>query len=165
MALENIQSIISDVKGRFGRLSDSSRKNFLIRVGMISGLVLSYGTGIIYALRFLVPKKTEARFRKLYVTSMDNLPKDHTLVFKDLKGREIVLVNTGAGIRAISTTCTHLGCKVHWEPEGKRFFCPCHLGVFDINGNVKSGPPPRPLDNFKVESDKNNNLFVYVNEI
>ncbi len=42
--------------------------------------------------------------------------------------------------------CTHLGCAYHWDPAADRFFCPCHGGVFSINGCVKAGPPPRPLD-------------------
>ncbi len=29
------------------------------------------------------------------------------------------------------------------SPRTAKFFCPCHNGVFDKNGNVVSGPPPR----------------------
>ncbi len=42
--------------------------------------------------------------------------------------------------------CTHLGCAYRWEEDKHRFLCPCHDGVFDIDGKVVSGPPPRPLD-------------------
>lgn len=49
------------------------------------------------------------------------------------------------GVRAMSATCTHLGCRVRWDDAGKRFKCPCHGGEYDIAGRVKSGPPPRPL--------------------
>lgn len=46
--------------------------------------------------------------------------------------------------------CTHLGCPYSWvEANGKtegRFDCPCHGGVFAIDGTVVAGPPPRPLD-------------------
>jgi len=42
--------------------------------------------------------------------------------------------------------CTHLGCAYNWYAADKLFRCPCHGGVFDIQGNVVSGPPPRPLD-------------------
>ncbi|MBI2958101.1 MAG: ubiquinol-cytochrome c reductase iron-sulfur subunit [Chloroflexi bacterium] len=42
--------------------------------------------------------------------------------------------------------CTHLGCGYSWHAESQRFLCPCHAGVFDIEGAVVSGPPPRPLD-------------------
>ena len=45
--------------------------------------------------------------------------------------------------------CTHLGCPFHWEAADKRFFCPCHNGVFGADGRVLSGPPPRPLDYYE----------------
>lgn len=46
---------------------------------------------------------------------------------------------------ALSAVCTHLGCNVRWRPEDSRFACPCHAGFYDPNGDVISGPPPRPL--------------------
>lgn len=49
-------------------------------------------------------------------------------------------------IRALSATCTHLGCQVQWVPKEKKFRCPCHGGVYGPDGAVLSGPPPRPLD-------------------
>ena len=42
---------------------------------------------------------------------------------------------------ALSSTCPHLGCQVHWQPGEKRFFCPCHNGTFDPEGRALSGPP------------------------
>lgn len=50
--------------------------------------------------------------------------------------------------------CTHVGCPVNWNPEAQRFFSPCHGGVFDRDGRVLAGPPPRPLDRheWKVEN-------------
>jgi Rieske Fe-S protein len=49
-------------------------------------------------------------------------------------------------IRALSATCTHLGCQVQWDVKGKKFRCPCHGGVYAADGSVLEGPPPRPLD-------------------
>ena len=49
-------------------------------------------------------------------------------------------------VHALSATCTHLGCQVRWDAESTKFRCPCHGGVFDTQGNVVSGPPPRALD-------------------
>ena len=44
-------------------------------------------------------------------------------------------------VAALSSTCPHLGCQVHWEGHNNRFFCPCHNGVFDPNGIATGGPP------------------------
>lgn len=52
------------------------------------------------------------------------------------------------------THCTHVGCPISWNAGAQRFFSPCHGGVFDADGRVLAGPPPRPLDRheWKVEN-------------
>ena len=62
-----------------------------------------------------------------------------------------VLTTNGQEFIAMSNVCTHLGCRVRWIPVQDGFFCPCHNGVFSKDGNVISGPPPRPLDRFEVK--------------
>ncbi|MBI2859762.1 MAG: ubiquinol-cytochrome c reductase iron-sulfur subunit [Chloroflexi bacterium] len=57
-----------------------------------------------------------------------------------------VLNRGGGNVTVYSPYCTHLGCPYSWNAGESRFFCPCHGGVFDIEGNVIAGPPPRPLD-------------------
>ncbi len=56
-------------------------------------------------------------------------------------------------VRAISATCTHLGCQVRWTADEKTFRCPCHGGVFDASGQVLEGPPPRPLTTIDARID------------
>jgi Rieske Fe-S protein len=56
-------------------------------------------------------------------------------------------------VHALSATCTHLGCRVGWDAKAARFRCPCHGGVFDAQGNVVEGPPPRPLDRVEARLD------------
>jgi cytochrome b6-f complex iron-sulfur subunit len=51
---------------------------------------------------------------------------------------------------ALSSICTHAGCNVNYNSSGKDFVCPCHGGVYDINGKVVSGPPPAPLAQYQV---------------
>ncbi|HXH59839.1 MAG TPA: ubiquinol-cytochrome c reductase iron-sulfur subunit [Fimbriimonadaceae bacterium] len=68
----------------------------------------------------------------------------------------IFLGRRNGAVVAFNPSCTHLGCRVKYQDEKKRFFCPCHGGVFDVNGKVVAGPPPRPLDRFetKVENGR-----------
>ena len=71
--------------------------------------------------------------------------------------RVVLLVKTGEGeVTALDPTCTHLGCRVSWSPESKELRCPCHGGVFDHLGVVKSGPPPGPLPRLatKIDGDR-----------
>ena len=60
--------------------------------------------------------------------------------------RTVFLVRTGASdVRALDSTCTHLGCRVSWDMDAKVLRCPCHGGIYDMTGAVKAGPPPAPL--------------------
>ncbi len=57
-------------------------------------------------------------------------------VVKDSSGQLIVL----------SAVCTHLGCTVPWAEDQNKFICPCHKGMFSLEGKLLGGPPPRNMD-------------------
>lgn len=63
-------------------------------------------------------------------------------------------------VRAMSATCSHLGCQVRWDPKGKHFRCPCHGGVYDATGKVLEGPPPRPLDSLEARVDSSDDVVL-----
>ena len=65
-----------------------------------------------------------------------------------------VLTENGRDYVAISNICTHLACRVRWIADREQFFCPCHNGVFDKEGKVGSGPPPRPLDRYETRIEE-----------
>jgi Rieske Fe-S protein len=69
--------------------------------------------------------------------------------------RQVVfLVKTSAlEVTALSSTCTHLGCRVSWNADDQTLRCPCHGGVFDRTGAVKAGPPPAPLEKLPTRLD------------
>jgi menaquinol-cytochrome c reductase iron-sulfur subunit len=75
--------------------------------------------------------------------------------WKQTRARHAILVRRqGPGDREItvlSSICPHLGCPVTWHPEQSEFLCPCHGGVFDVDGKQLSGPPPRGLDPLESE--------------
>lgn len=52
---------------------------------------------------------------------------------------------------AFSQKCTHLGCVVFWSKANEHFECPCHEGMFDLEGRPVSGPPDRPLTRIDLE--------------
>ncbi len=65
-------------------------------------------------------------------------------------------------LNVMSSSCAHLGCPVRWivrEGEGL-FLCPCHGGLYDINGGYVGGPPPRGLYNYTFEVRENGRLYV-----
>lgn len=63
----------------------------------------------------------------------------------------VFLRRTEEGVLCLDPACTHLGCRVEYQSERRRFICPCHGGVFDEEGRVKSGPPPKPMDRHPVK--------------
>lgn len=67
-----------------------------------------------------------------------------------------VVNKEGKEFTVFDPRCTHLGCPYRWDEARGQFMCPCHTAVFDADGNVISGPPPRPLDRFatKIENGK-----------
>lgn len=52
----------------------------------------------------------------------------------------------GERVQALSAECPHLGCKVGYDRERKRFACPCHESAFSQDGERLAGPSPRALD-------------------
>jgi menaquinol-cytochrome c reductase iron-sulfur subunit len=64
--------------------------------------------------------------------------------------RRVVVGKQPEGFIVLSTECTHAGCGVEWQPDQQRFFCPCHQGIFNADGTVQGGPPPRPLDRLEA---------------
>jgi cytochrome b6-f complex iron-sulfur subunit len=50
---------------------------------------------------------------------------------------------------------------VRWEAEARELRCPCHGGVYDHLGVVKSGPPPAPLPRLATKID-NDQILVQV---
>jgi Rieske Fe-S protein len=64
----------------------------------------------------------------------------------------VILIRVEEGdFRAFSATCTHLDCVVEYQRDKERIWCNCHGGVYDLTGRVVSGPPPRPLQPYKVD--------------
>lgn len=64
---------------------------------------------------------------------------------------KVMVVHQAEGYVALSAICTHAGCLVQWDAEAGRIHCPCHDGMFDLKGNVISGPPPSPLKVYRAE--------------
>jgi Rieske Fe-S protein len=137
--------------------NDAGRRRFLS--GVIAGI-----QGLITAtLAFLLggaaaaPAFDERRTNWWPAAPLDDLPEDEPTPvtirvtredgYNQVVDRQVVFLIRTADDRvtALSSTCTHLGCRVSWDAAAQLLKCPCHGGVFDRTGAVKSGPPPAPL--------------------
>lgn len=69
----------------------------------------------------------------------------------DFGGKPCLVIRTTQGeVKALNAICTHTDCTVKYRVDKGDIFCSCHGGVYDLNGRNVSGPPPRPLETYKV---------------
>ena len=123
------------------------RRNFLTVASgsALAGLLGGYGTFAYMLGEFVYPAANKSR-GWLFVCTVDHLAEGEALDFTAPTGAKVVVARQGAGTAgedflALSSVCPHLGCRVHWESQNDRFFCPCHNGAFDRDGKPVSGPP------------------------
>jgi len=57
---------------------------------------------------------------------------------------------------AFVAVCTHLDCNVSWKADQQKFYCACHDGWYDAEGNNIAGPPPTPLRRLEVAIEEEN---------
>ena len=70
--------------------------------------------------------------------------------YETRKQSVVFIDREGDGYRALSATCSHLGCRVRWDATSELYLCPCHGGAYDRDGKVVAGPPPRGLQRLAV---------------
>ncbi|MBM3990625.1 MAG: Rieske (2Fe-2S) protein [Planctomycetes bacterium] len=126
----------------------TDRRSFLASassLGMLAGLGASYGTAGFYAARYLYPSKPREK-AWMFLARLADVAVGGSLSYTTPAGERVTLARGGStgtaeDFVALSSTCPHLGCQVHWEAQNQRFFCPCHNGAFDKSGKGISGPP------------------------
>ena len=126
----------------------TNRRGFLAAAStaaMSAGLVGGYGAFGAIAGRFLYPARSADRAWQ-FVIEEDRVAIGDSLLYRSPAGETISITRKernglASDFIALSSTCPHLGCQVHWESQNNRYFCPCHNGVFDPDGVGVSGPP------------------------
>jgi Rieske Fe-S protein len=142
------------------------RRGFLVR--SIAAIHAAMGATLAFILggAVLAPAFTRKSDTWLRAAALDALPENTPLAvtlriarqdgFTHVIDRTVVyLVKTGENeVRAMHSTCTHLGCRTNYDREANAILCPCHGGVYDLQGRVVDGPPPTPLPqlNARVEN-------------
>ena len=129
------------------RLTRRSLADYLLAAGL-AGLAAT----ILYPiLRYLIPPPVkEIAAGSIVAAKVGELKPNSAKIFL-LGGKPAILVHTPQGTyKAFSAVCTHLACTVQYRPDLGHIWSACHDGHFDLNGQVLSGPPPRPLPAYGV---------------
>ena len=142
----------------------SGRRSFLVKLSLAASSVAALAVGIPGLGFFVSPflrKKPEV-WRSLGDVRQFKVGETVEVTFEDPSSLPWagVLAKTAAWLRRDSETeftayavnCSHLGCPVRWIQSADLFLCPCHGGVYDKNGDVAGGPPPRPLTRYQVRT-------------
>jgi nitrite reductase/ring-hydroxylating ferredoxin subunit len=72
------------------------------------------------------------------VAMVDDLPDGSALRFST-EAFDGFVVNDGGTIRALSSSCTHMGCTLRYRPDQRDLRCPCHGASFDLSGRLANG--------------------------
>ncbi len=122
--------------------------NFILGGGLLS----TVGSILIPIINFIIPPKVEeATQHSVVACKMGELQLNAGKVFR-FGSKPGILVRTQADkYVAFSAICTHLDCTVQYRNDFKHIWCACHNGHFDLTGKNIAGPPPRPLESFKVD--------------
>jgi cytochrome b6-f complex iron-sulfur subunit len=127
-----------------------TRRKFLAEALGVTG-VLAFAGLIAPIIRYAYPVVHGQVNQRVKVANVAQLTPNGLVVDFDYQDTPCTLLQLeDKSYVALSRVCTHLGCVIKWQPDNKRFFCPCHAGVFAPTGKVVSGPPPRPLPRLKV---------------
>lgn len=115
------------------------------------GFVSTAGAIVYPILRYLIPPRTgEPATASVVAARLSELPPNSGKVFRFGSIPAIVVRAPDGALHAYSAVCTHLGCTVQYKSDTAQIWCACHNGLFDLGGNVVSGPPPRPLERLVV---------------
>ncbi len=127
-----------------------TKRDFLKYI--LGGSLVAWVASVVYPLvEYLKPPvQGEVEVSSVKVGKLSAMEKDSGTIVR-FGNRPVIVIRTAAGdLRAFSATCTHLDCTVQYRKDMGMIWCACHNGRYDLNGRNVAGPPPRPLDEFRV---------------
>lgn len=110
--------------------------------------------------RFVVPPEAaESANNRVLAGTLSQIPSNSGRVFRFGSKPALLIRLPNGDLRAFTAVCTHLGCTVQYRPDLQEIWCPCHNGLYNLQGVNVSGPPPKPLRQYAV-AVKNGKIWV-----
>lgn len=82
---------------------------------------------------------------------------------KYISANKIYVCRDSAGLYAMSSACTHQGCKL--TVEATDFWCNCHGATFDLNGQNPTSPANRPLNHYALCVDSSGDIEINPSQV
>jgi cytochrome b6-f complex iron-sulfur subunit len=135
-----------------GNRSTEVPRRLFVELLLGSGFLATAVAFIYPVIRYLIPPKvSDLGSDSVVAGRIGELKPNSGKIFR-FGSRPGILIHMANGqYRAMSATCTHLGCTVQYRTDLQQVWCACHNGHYDLNGRNISGPPPRPLELFDVQ--------------
>lgn len=132
-----------------------SRRQFLN--GLLGGWLGALVASFLYPLvKFIFPPYREPDKVVLPFSDFEAMGPNSVRSFPWGTKPGLIKKNDDGSYLAFVAVCTHLDCNVVYLAEQRKFFCACHEGWYDENGQNIGGPPPRPLRQLIVEIEGEN---------
>ncbi|HKG79576.1 MAG TPA: Rieske 2Fe-2S domain-containing protein [Pyrinomonadaceae bacterium] len=141
------------VDGRLGPAPlEPSRRRFLDYL-LGTSVVATLGAIVYPIIRFMSPPQIiESTESSVIAAKLAEVPVNSGKIFKFGSKPGIVVRTESGELKAFSAVCTHLDCIVQYKSDTKQIWCACHNGQYNLNGQNVGGPPPRPLEEYKVNT-------------
>jgi Rieske Fe-S protein len=127
-----------------------NRRSFLKH--LLTGGLFGLGAIVLYPLISYLkpPRQSEVEESVVLAGKSSDFEKGSGKIIKFGNKPVLVIRTPDDKLKAFSATCTHLDCTVQYKQDMGLIWCACHNGKYDLNGRNIAGPPPKPLDEFRV---------------
>lgn len=139
--------------------SPHNRRDFLKYI--LSGGLLGLAASILYPIIAYLkpPAQREVEVSSIKAGKIADFEKESGKIIR-FGSKPVILIRTAKGeFSAFSAICTHLDCTVQYRKDMGVIWCACHNGKYDLTGHNISGPPPRPLEEYRVIVQKDE-IFI-----
>lgn len=137
----------------------TTRRGFLDYL-LTGGFVAWLGAVLYPVVAYLKPPaEPSANVSSVKVGALADISPDSSEMFKFGRVPGILIREADGTVKAFNATCTHLDCTVQYRKDLGVIWCACHNGRYDLNGKNIAGPPPKPLEEFRVDV-KEGEVFV-----
>ena len=119
---------------------------------LLGGGLVAWLAAVLYPIMAYLkpPQQAEVEVTSVKAGKVSAIEKESGVIVR-FGNKPVILIRNAAGeFRAFSATCTHLDCTVQFRKDMGLIWCACHNGRYDLNGRNVAGPPPRPLDEYRV---------------